>query len=186
MDIEIKIPNAARLIFEQTSAGMEFSTRKTWIFLAFVFVMGAFCLVFGLSSGGSTVYIDGKTTIYELHIFSSAGVSFISLGLIYLYYTFVAKRKHMESITNYAYKRGNSNEVVLRLTDEGVYHQDLELKQEMKWSLFTKASIYKHYIVLTMDESHYFPPVMIDKRFMSLENAEELIRFLTARFQLKT
>ncbi len=161
---------------------------KTYIkYILFAITTGLVLLVIGLSSGYTFMSkaVNGMTTVYNLHIAASIGLSFILMGILYSVHMFKNKRLFF----GYADKHINQHSLdpadgSIQIDETGITYISSDIRQEIKWKRFSHFTYYRGFLFLFMDD-YYLQSISVDKNQMSDHDFAELSEFLKKELQEK-
>lgn len=149
---------------------------KTYRAIGLYFFGGILLIVIGSIGDYSFKTFSDKTVTYNLNFTHSFGVALILLSIIYLYHTFKARSKYFDSLDRQLYQEPNAFISNMIINETGVCTAGKDIKQEMKWTLFTHYKLYKHYLLLIMDDISLYS-IVINMKELDNNAASELLAF---------
>jgi len=177
MNIKIEKTNPSQSIVEENSIKWKLFTKMNKKIILYQFIIGSVFIVLGI--------IDSNSQPSSLNILLSFGISFVLLAGIYWLQTFQNKKKYALKVEMYSTRHAQSDsKITININDELVKYQDLELSQEVKWSLFTHYKLYNDYLFLIMDDS-FLSSIIIHKKNFEEAEFKELHDFVKNKLILK-
>ncbi|MFV0431987.1 MAG: hypothetical protein ACK5MJ_07440 [Alphaproteobacteria bacterium] len=129
--------------------------------------------------------IVARTEEEPTNPFLFLGFGFFVATLLFVYFRIYSKKRYSKKIREIADRFDSQKmDCTYEFSDESVKYWDKEKHLEFKWSVFTSYSIYKDYLVLTLNnlliESYIF-----EKRQSDIDDYNKILEFAKSKLQYK-
>lgn len=184
MNILIRNTNALQSMIQRNKVLWTLQAKTYLKYILFAITTGLVFLVIGLASGFTfKSKADSTTTVYNLHIATIIGLSFILMGMLYSIHMYRNKRIFFESVDKYINRHSlDPADGSIQIDDNGITFLSNEIKQDIKWKRFSHFKYYRGFLFLFMDD-YSLQSISIDKKQVSDHDFAELLDFLKKNLQ---
>lgn len=184
MDIRFTVNNNVEIIKRKNEFIWKREAKPRYVTIFYLFAFGLFFTIYGAITPFTTktIYQQGNTTIYDLHIGLSIGLPLILLAIIGFLSLNSNRREFFKRVDRYI-NIVAKNKMYVHVSDESILYEDCEMKQEFKWEKFSGFVYKKGFLLFYTNKNIISSSFTLYEKEFSPEEFNSFIAFLRKRMR---